>query len=125
MKLNNNIYTDGAKFYKDIKHLNKNINKIKLEGAFSFFKKYKNYSIIGRDHLGCKKIFWGKNRNKILHSNNFIDLAEKIKKNKNSIRSCPPGFIQLINKKGTIEDTFASFTSPMSKKVLSKIEKIL
>jgi len=102
MQLNNNIYTDGTKFYKDIKYLNKNINKIKMEGAFSFLKKYKNYSIIGRDHLGCKKIFWGKNRKKIFFSNNFIDLSEKIKKNKNSIKSCPPGFIQFIDKKGNI-----------------------
>ena len=39
MQLNNNIYADGNKFYKDIKYLNKNINKIKLEGAFSFLKK--------------------------------------------------------------------------------------
>jgi glutathione peroxidase len=31
----------------------------------------------------------------------------------------------LINKKGYVEDTFASFTNPMSKKVLKKLEKIL
>tara|TARA_B100000902_G_C27238129_1_gene878543 strand:- start:747 stop:1265 length:519 start_codon:yes stop_codon:yes gene_type:complete len=31
----------------------------------------------------------------------------------------------LINKEGRIEDTFASFTNPMSKKVISKIEKNL
>ena len=31
----------------------------------------------------------------------------------------------LINKEGKVEDTFASFTSPMSKKILKKIEKIL
>jgi len=31
----------------------------------------------------------------------------------------------LINKDGKIEDTFVSFTNPMSKKILSKIEKIL
>ena len=31
----------------------------------------------------------------------------------------------LINKDGKIEDTFASFTNPMSKKISSKIEKIL
>ena len=31
----------------------------------------------------------------------------------------------LINKEGTIVDTFASFTNPMSKKVILKIEKIL
>jgi glutathione peroxidase len=31
----------------------------------------------------------------------------------------------LINKNGKIEDTFASFTNPMSKKIMSKIEKIL
>ena len=31
----------------------------------------------------------------------------------------------LINKEGNIVDTFASFTNPMSKKVISKIEKIL
>ncbi len=31
----------------------------------------------------------------------------------------------LINKEGNIEDTFASFTSPMSNKIISKIEKIL
>ena len=31
----------------------------------------------------------------------------------------------LINKEGIIVDTFASFTNPMSKKVISKIEKIL
>ena len=31
----------------------------------------------------------------------------------------------LINKKGNVEDTFASFTNPTSKKVKSKIEKIL
>ena len=31
----------------------------------------------------------------------------------------------LINKDGVIEDTFSSFTSPMSKKLISKIEKIL
>ncbi len=31
----------------------------------------------------------------------------------------------LINKKGEIEETFASFTKPMSKKLLTKIEEIL
>tara|TARA_B100001121_G_C18404539_1_gene487088 strand:+ start:132 stop:683 length:552 start_codon:yes stop_codon:yes gene_type:complete len=31
----------------------------------------------------------------------------------------------LINKDGKIEDTFSSFTKPMSKKIISKIEKIL
>ena len=31
----------------------------------------------------------------------------------------------LINKDGKIEDTFASFTKPMSKKIIKKIEKIL
>ena len=31
----------------------------------------------------------------------------------------------LINKEGKVEDTFASFTSPTSQKVINKIEKIL
>ncbi len=31
----------------------------------------------------------------------------------------------LINKEGKVEDTFASFTKPMSKKLLNKIENIL
>ncbi len=31
----------------------------------------------------------------------------------------------LINKDGKIEDTFVSFTKPMSKKIINKIEKIL
>ena len=31
----------------------------------------------------------------------------------------------LINKEGKIEDTFASFTNPMSKKIIKKLEKIL
>ena len=31
----------------------------------------------------------------------------------------------LINKEGKIEDTFASFTNPMSKKIIKKIEQIL
>ena len=31
----------------------------------------------------------------------------------------------LINKKGKIEDTFASFTNPMSKKIRTKLEEIL
>ena len=31
----------------------------------------------------------------------------------------------LINKEGKIEDTFASFTNPMSKKITKKLEKIL
>ena len=31
----------------------------------------------------------------------------------------------LINKEGKVEDTFASFTKPMSKKLLNKIESIL
>jgi len=31
----------------------------------------------------------------------------------------------LINKEGKVEDTFASFTKPMSKKILKKIENIL
>ena len=31
----------------------------------------------------------------------------------------------LINKKGKIEDTFASFTNPMSNKITSKIESLL
>tara|TARA_B100002052_G_C15801225_1_gene561209 strand:- start:673 stop:1218 length:546 start_codon:yes stop_codon:yes gene_type:complete len=31
----------------------------------------------------------------------------------------------LINKQGMIEDTFASFTNPMSKKIIKKIEQIL
>ena len=31
----------------------------------------------------------------------------------------------LINKNGKVEDTFASFTKPMSNKILSKIESIL
>ena len=31
----------------------------------------------------------------------------------------------LINKEGRVEDTFASFTKPMSKKIVSKIENIL
>ena len=29
----------------------------------------------------------------------------------------------LVNKEGKVEDTFASFTNPMSKKIISKIEK--
>ena len=31
----------------------------------------------------------------------------------------------LINKEGKVEDTFASFTKPMSKKIINKIEEIL
>ena len=31
----------------------------------------------------------------------------------------------LINKDGKIEDTFSSFTKPMSKKIINKVEKIL
>ena len=31
----------------------------------------------------------------------------------------------LVNKEGKIEDTFASFTNPMSKKLLKKVEEIL
>ncbi len=31
----------------------------------------------------------------------------------------------LINKKGSVHDTFASFTNPMSKKILNELEKIL
>ena len=31
----------------------------------------------------------------------------------------------LINKEGKVEDTFSSFTKPMSKKIIKKIEKIL
>ena len=31
----------------------------------------------------------------------------------------------LINKKGTVEDTFASFINPMSKKIIKKLEQIL
>ena len=31
----------------------------------------------------------------------------------------------LINKEGKVEDTFASFTNPMSKKLIKKIEQIL
>ena len=31
----------------------------------------------------------------------------------------------LINKEGRVEDTFASFTKPMSKKLVGKIENIL
>ena len=31
----------------------------------------------------------------------------------------------LINKEGKVEDTFASFTKPMSKKIINKIEQIL
>ena len=31
----------------------------------------------------------------------------------------------LINKDGKIEDTFVSFTKPMSKKIVQKIEEIL
>jgi glutathione peroxidase len=31
----------------------------------------------------------------------------------------------LINKEGKIEDTYTSFTNPMSKKIISRIEKIL
>ena len=31
----------------------------------------------------------------------------------------------LINKKGIVDDTFASFTKPMSKKIINKIEELL
>ena len=31
----------------------------------------------------------------------------------------------LINKRGNVEDTFASFTNPMSQKIIKKLEKIL
>jgi len=31
----------------------------------------------------------------------------------------------LINKEGIVEDTFASFTNPMSKKIINKLEEIL
>ena len=31
----------------------------------------------------------------------------------------------LINKDGKVEDTFASFTSPKSKKIINKIEQII
>ena len=31
----------------------------------------------------------------------------------------------LINKQGKIDDTFASFTAPMSKKIIKKLKKIL
>ena len=31
----------------------------------------------------------------------------------------------LINKQGKVEDTFASFTNPMSKKIINKIKKLL
>ena len=103
MKFNNNIYTDGTKFYKNVNLSNKSTNQIKLEGAFSFFKKYKNHHIIGRDHLGCKKIFLGiSKKKKIFFSNNFIDLHKRIKTNNHTIKSCPPGFIEFIDKKGNV-----------------------
>ena len=35
----------------------------------------------------------------------------------------PTSFI--INKEGKVEDTFASFTNPMSKKIINKLEEIL
>ena len=31
----------------------------------------------------------------------------------------------LINKDGKVEDTFASFTNPMSKKIIKKVEELL
>ena len=31
----------------------------------------------------------------------------------------------LINKDGEVEDTYASFTNPMSKKIIKKLEQIL
>ena len=31
----------------------------------------------------------------------------------------------LINKEGKVEDTFASFTNPISKKLINKLEEIL
>ena len=31
----------------------------------------------------------------------------------------------LINKNGKVEDTFASFTGPLSNKIIKKLEKIL
>ena len=31
----------------------------------------------------------------------------------------------LINKNGKVEDTYSSFTNPKSKKIISKIEKLL
>ena len=31
----------------------------------------------------------------------------------------------LINKDGKVEDTYASFTTPMSKKIIKKLEQIL
>ena len=102
MKLNNNIYTDGKRFFKQYIITNKNVKKTNIEGSFSYFKKYKNYFVIARDHLGCKKIFWGiSTKKKVIFSDNFIDLYSKIK-NVKSIRSCPAGFAIYINKKGKI-----------------------
>ena len=42
-------------------------------------------------------------------------------KNKKSKVSCH----YLINKKGKVEDTYSSFTKPMSNKIINKIESIL
>ena len=99
MQFVNNIFTDGHKFYKSINSRIIGSNKVRLEGAFSFLIRKKKYYIIGRDHLGCKKIFWGlSNKKKIFFSNNFLKLNNKVK----SIKSCPPGFIQFIDKKGNI-----------------------
>ena len=102
MKLINNIYTDGNNFFKNLKLKNLNLNKTKIEGAFSCFEKYKNYYILARDHLGCKKIFWGVNKKKkLFFSNNFIELNKKIN-NLSSIRSCPAGQVLIISKNGLI-----------------------
>ena len=102
MKLTNNIYTDGKRFLKKYNITNNNIKKINIEGSFAYYKKYKNYFIVARDHLGCKKIFWGTSKKgEITFSDNFIDLYSKIK-NTESIRSCPAGVAVFINKNAKI-----------------------
>jgi hypothetical protein len=102
MKPSNNIYTDGEKFFRKYNITNNIIKKISIEGSFAYCKKYKNYFVVARDHLGCKKIFWGiTKKGKIIFSDNFIDLYNKTK-NAESIKSCPAGFIIFINKNATI-----------------------
>ncbi len=90
------------------KNINNNIalafkNQEPIIGEFAGMFKYKSYSIVYRDHLGCKKFFFLYKNKKFYTSNNYIDL---IKYGENLIKSSQSGyFIKLSNKGKFIEKT--------------------
>ncbi len=122
-----NLIIDKNKSYKNIS-LKKILNLKEIDGNFTIIKKKGSKFYIIRDYLGTKKLFWSKLKNKIIISNNFINLSRRIRDN-NNIKSFRSGFLTIIKNNGEIiklkklRKNEKKFKKNITQNILSKLIK--